>query len=89
MEPLSLSRECLRYVDELDQVYEQDYPSDEDREMVELFRNITNQIVASREGVAAEGLDAIARLVKNSPDSISGQLTILLRVSYWRTYLGW
>ena len=74
MEPLSLSRECLRHIDELDLGYEQDYPSDEDRKMVELFRGITKQIVASREGFTGEGLDAIEGLVKKSPDSISGQL---------------
>jgi hypothetical protein len=74
MTELSLSGECLRYIDELDLGYEEDYPSEKDREMVELFRNVTRIIVASREAFAGKRLDEIEELVKKAPDFFSDQL---------------
>jgi hypothetical protein len=84
MKPLSLSGECVSFINQLDMEYARDYPSVEDQEMLDLFREATKLILASREGFTGAGFDAIEELVKKSPDFISDQLDDFLT----RLFLG-
>jgi len=50
-----LSHECLRYIEELDRDYDKDFPSEEDQQMSELFRTITETVFHSRQGFTVKG----------------------------------
>jgi len=74
MKQLSLSWECLSYIDSLDLEYSRDYPAREDQETTDLFRAATKLIIESREGFTGKGFEAIEELVKRSPDFVADQL---------------
>jgi len=74
MGSVSLSAECLSYVDSLDMDYEKQYPSKEDREMTVVFREVTKIILESREGFTIKKLDEIEEIVKRAPDFVSDLL---------------
>ncbi len=74
MKSLTLSQECISYIDSLDKSYEEDYPSPEDKVTTVLFKTITKTILMSREAFLGEGPEVVENFVKASPDFAADQL---------------
>jgi hypothetical protein len=75
MNQLSLSEECLSYIDSLDTDYGQQYPSEEDRKNTDLLREIIRRVIKSREGFTGEKIDeVIEQLVKITPEFFVGEI---------------
>jgi len=72
-----LSHECLRYIEELDRDYDKDFPSEEDQQMSELFRTITETVFHSRQGFT-DCIEAAEMLVQIAPDFVADQLDDLI-----------
>lgn len=77
-EALPLSRECLRYIDELDIDYDRDFPSEEDQQLLTLFRLATEMVFRSRQRFTEDCLQAVEKLVQVSPDLMANQLDDLI-----------
>ena len=82
MSTLSLSQECLSFIDSLDRDFGHQYPSEEERKNTELLHAITQHIIASREGFTGKNIELIEELVKKDPkffrDQIDDFLTRLI-----------
>ena len=74
MNSRSLSAECLTFIESLDLDFQQQYPSEEDRNATVVLREITRRILASREGFAGKEIEVLEGVVKNAPDLVLGEL---------------